>query len=110
MVSGKVFKGHVTINYTFRGHNMKKYYKYLILGIMAATIIVLLMTMWKQYDTVEKFERTKPEHISMSMSKPVYYTESYAIAVGGGPSKYVSYIVVEYVIVFPADFSANPIM
>ena len=74
---------------------MDKLVKYLILVIMASTIIVLLMTMRKQYDTVERFEQTKPKRISMGMNKPMYYAKSYAIAIGGGSSKYVSYTMVE---------------
>ena len=93
---------------------MDKFTKYLLLGVMLTAFLALMWTSWELNRTVKNINQTIEEIdkvekrikaleeelvISMGMSSgyhiPMYYTEAWAVAIGGGPDRYVTEIVME---------------
>ena len=84
---------------------MKGPYKYLIIGILALVMLVLLMTMWNQYSVIERFERTKPKGLSaLEINIALYQGKKveavgYGWGIGGGPNGGIGYGRAYYTIV-----------
>ena len=95
---------------------MDRFTKYLLLGAILMAFLSLMWASWQLNQTIKEINQTIQEmeqvdkrikelekglQLSMGMSSgyhvsdPYYCTRSYAIAVGGGPDKYVTEITTE---------------
>ena len=93
---------------------MDRFTKYLLLGAILMAFLSLMWASWQLNQTIKEINQTIQEmeqvdkrikelekglQLSMGMSSgyhiPMYYTEAWAVAIGGGPDRYVTEIVME---------------